>query len=96
MEGTKPKMVNFEKWRPSVSSYLTVAGGAIPQWTEYIPSYSGTVMVIRKQNSTKPGGRKEQRSTNSTKGNGNHTKETQHGPSQIPPNIKAGKQMERK
>jgi len=52
-------------------------------------------MVIRKQNSTKPGRRKEQRSSNSTEENGNHTEETQHGSSQIPPNIGVGHKMER-
>jgi len=40
MEGKKPRTVNFEKWRPSDSSRLTAARGAIPQWTEDIPSYS--------------------------------------------------------
>jgi len=46
-------------------------------------------MVIRKQNSTKPERRKEQRSPNSTEENGNHTMETQNGTSQIPPNFRA-------
>jgi len=40
MEGKKPRNVNFEKWRPSDSSSLTAAGGAILQWTEDIPGYS--------------------------------------------------------
>jgi len=40
VEGKKPRKVNFEKWRPSVSSMLTGVAGAIPQWTEDIPSYS--------------------------------------------------------
>jgi hypothetical protein len=40
VEGKKPRRVNFEKWRPSVSNILTVVAGAIPQWTENIPSYS--------------------------------------------------------
>jgi len=40
VEGKKPRTVNFEKWRPSDSSSLTAAGGAILQWTEDIPSYS--------------------------------------------------------
>jgi hypothetical protein len=47
-------------------------------------------MVIRKQNTSKPGGRKEQRSSNNTEENGNHTRGTQHGPSQVPPNIGFG------
>jgi hypothetical protein len=47
-------------------------------------------MVIGKQNILNPGGRKEQRSYNSTGGNGNHTEEIQHGPSQIPSNIGVG------
>jgi len=40
VEGKKPRTVNFEKLRPSDSSSLTAAGGAIPQWTEDIPIYS--------------------------------------------------------
>jgi len=51
-----------------------------------------TVMVIRKQNSTKSGRRIEQRSSNSTEENGNHTEETQQGPSLIPPNIRVGQE----
>jgi len=47
----------------------------------------GTAMTIRKQDSTQPGRRKEQRSSDSTEENGNRTEETQYGPSQIPPNI---------
>jgi len=38
--GKKPRLVNLEKWRPSDSSSLTAADGAILQWTEDIPSYS--------------------------------------------------------
>jgi hypothetical protein len=45
-------------------------------------------MVIGKHN-TKPERMKEQRSSNSTEQNGNHTVETQHGPPQIPPNFRA-------
>jgi hypothetical protein len=45
-------------------------------------------MVIRKHN-TKPERRTEQRSSNSTEENGNRSVETQHGPSQIPPNFGA-------
>jgi len=44
-------------------------------------------MMIRKQHNKQPGRRKEQRSSDRTEENGNHTQETQHGPSQIPPNI---------
>jgi len=40
VEGKKPRTVNSEKRRPSDSSSLTAAGGAILQWTEDIPSYS--------------------------------------------------------
>jgi hypothetical protein len=47
-------------------------------------------MVIRKQDNTQLGRKKEQRSTDSTEENGNHTEETQHGPSQSPPNIGVG------
>jgi hypothetical protein len=49
-------------------------------------------MVIRKQNISKAGGRKEERSFNNTEENGNHTGQTQHGPSQIPPNIGVGQE----
>jgi len=51
-----------------------------------------TAMLIRKQNSTKPGRRIEQRASNSTEENGNHTEETQQGPSLIPPNIGVGQE----
>ena len=44
--------------------------------------------MINKQDKTQPGRRKEQRSSDSTEENGNHTEETQHGPSQSPPNIR--------
>ena len=45
-------------------------------------------MMIRKQNyNTQPGRRREQRSSDSNEENGNRTEETQHGPSQRPPNI---------
>ena len=50
----------------------------------------GTVMVIRKQDNTQLGRKKEQRSSDSTEENGNHTEETQHGPSQSPLNIGVG------
>jgi len=53
-------------------------------------------MMIRKQNNTQPGGRKEQRSSENTEENGNHTQETQHGPSQIPPNIGVGQENGKK
>jgi hypothetical protein len=46
-------------------------------------------MEIRKQNYIKTGRWKQQRSTNNTEENGNHTDETQHGPPQIPSNIRA-------
>ena len=85
-------MVNFEKWQPTVSSSLTVAGQAISQWTEDIRSHLWYSDGDRKQNSTKPERRKEQRSSNSTAENGNHTVETQHGPSQFPPNFGAGQE----
>jgi len=43
--------------------------------------------MIRKQDSTKLGRRNEQKTSDSTEENGNPTEETQHGPSQSPPNI---------
>jgi hypothetical protein len=49
-------------------------------------------MVIRKQTISKPGGRKEQRSSKSTEENGNHTGGSQRGPSQISPNIGIGQE----
>ena len=45
-------------------------------------------MVIRKQENTKSGRRKEQRSSDSIEENGNHTEETQLGPPQNPSNIR--------
>ena len=50
------------------------------------------VMALRKKNNTKPGRRKEQISSNNNEENGNHTEETLHGPTQIPPNIRAGQE----
>jgi len=47
-------------------------------------------MVIRKQYNTQLGRKKWQRSSDNTEENGNHTEETQHGPSQSPPNIGVG------
>ena len=49
-------------------------------------------MMIRKKDNTQPGRRKEQRSSDSTKENGNHTEETQDGPSQSPPNVGDGQE----
>jgi len=40
--------------------------------------------MIRKQDNTQPGRSKEQRSSENTEENVNHTEETQHGPSQSP------------
>jgi len=40
VEGKKPRKVIFEKWRPSDSSSLTAAGGAILQRTQDILSSS--------------------------------------------------------
>ena len=56
MEGKKPRRVNSEKWRPSDSSSLTAAGGAILQWTEDIPSYSWDKIVIHNQEDEKSRG----------------------------------------
>ena len=53
-------------------------------------------MMIRKQNNTQPGRRKEERSSDSTEENGKHTEETQHGPSQSPPNIGVGQENGKK
>ena len=51
--------------------------------------------MITKQNRTKSGRRKEQRSSNSTEDLGNHSEETQHGPSQMHLISGPGKKMER-
>jgi len=48
--------------------------------------------MFRKQDNTQSRRRKEQRSSDSTEENGNHTEETQHGPSQSPPNIGVGQE----
>jgi len=52
-------------------------------------------MMILKQNSTKPGRRKEQRSSNSTEENGNHTKESQHDHLKFHLILESGMKMER-
>jgi vacuolar-type H+-ATPase subunit C/Vma6 len=88
--GKKPRNLKFE-----ISSSLTAAGGSILQWTEDILTTHGRAMVVRKQNSTKLGRMKEQRSTNITEENGNHTEETQHEPCPIPPNIRGGQEKGR-
>ena len=56
----------------------------------------GTAMMIRKQDNTQLRRRKEQRSSNSIEENGNHTEETQNGPSQISPNIGFGQENGKK
>ena len=56
----------------------------------------GTVMLIRKQDNTQLGIRKGQRSSDSTEENGNHTEETEHEPSQSPPNIGVGQENGKK
>jgi len=53
-------------------------------------------MMIRKKDNTQRGRRREQRSSDSTKENGNHTEETQHGPYQSPPNIGHGQENGKK
>jgi len=54
-------------------------------------------MMIRKLNyNTQPGRRNDQRSSGSTEENGNRTEETQHGPSQSPPNIGVGQEHGKK
>jgi len=49
-------------------------------------------MMIRKQDNKQTGTRKEQRSSDSTEEKGNHTEETQLGPSKSPPNIGVGQE----
>ena len=53
-------------------------------------------MMIRKKDNTQPGRSKEQRSSDSTKENANHTEETQHGQSQSPPSIGDGQENGKK
>jgi hypothetical protein len=53
-------------------------------------------MMIRKEYSTKPVRRKEQRASDRTEENGNHTEETPHRPPQRPPNIGVGQENEKK
>jgi len=54
-------------------------------------------MIIRKQNyNTQLGRRKEQRSSDSNEENGNRTEETQHRPSQSPPNTGVGQENGKK
>jgi len=54
-------------------------------------------MMIRKQNcNTQPGRRKEQRSSDSTKENGNRNEENQHGPSQSPSHVRNGQENGKK
>ena len=53
-------------------------------------------MMIRKKDNTQQGRRKEQRSSDSTKENGNHAEETQLEPSQSPPNIGDGQEIGKK
>jgi hypothetical protein len=50
------------------------------------------MMIIKQNCNTQPGRRKEQRSSDSTEENGNHTEETQHAPSQSPLNIGVGQE----
>jgi len=52
----------------------------------------GTATMISKQYNTHAGRRKMQGSSDSTEENGNRTKETQHGPTQITPNIGVGQE----
>jgi hypothetical protein len=87
VEGKKSKTVNSKKWKPLVSSSLTVAGRAIPQWTEYYPSYSSD-SDENKENDKRTARWSTQQSSNEQSAvNGNNTEETQHGPTPIPPNI---------
>ena len=53
-------------------------------------------MMIKKKDNTQLGRRKEQWSSDSTKENGNHTEETQHGSSQSPPSIGDGQENGKK
>jgi len=96
VEGKKPRTVNFEKWRPSDSSSLTAAGGLYCSGQKTSLATGGTAMMIRKQDNTQPGRKKEQRYSDSTEENGNRTEETQRGPFQCPPNFGVGQENGKK
>ena len=67
VDGKKPR--KFIK-RPSASSSLTATGGAIPQWTESIPSYWWDNDGDQKTKYHKTRRCREQSSSNSTEENG--------------------------
>jgi len=93
VEGKKPRKVIFENWRPSDSRALLRQAGLYCSGQKTSLATRGTAMMIRKQNcNTQPGRRKEQRSSDSTEEKGNHTEETQHGPSQNPLIIEVGQE----
>ena len=97
MEGKKQRTVNLEKRRPSDSSSVTAAGVLYCSGQKTSLATRGTAMMIRKQNcNTQPGRRKEQRFIDSAEENGDHTEETQYGPSQRRPNIGVGQEKGKK
>jgi hypothetical protein len=79
--------MNSEKWQPLVSSSLTVAGGAIPHWTEYYTSYSWDSDENEDNDKRTARWSRQQSSNGQSAENGNHTEETQHGPTPVPPDI---------
>jgi hypothetical protein len=96
MEGKKPRTVQFESGYPRNQAALLRQAGLYRSGQKTSLAARGTAMMIRKQYSTKPGRRKEQRDFGSTEKNDDHTEETQHGPSQRPPNIGFGQENEKK
>jgi hypothetical protein len=52
-------------------------------------------MVLRKKKHSKPGGKKEQRSSSRTEEKGNHTGGTQHGPLKFHLLLESAKKMEK-
>jgi len=88
VEGRKPRTVNLRSGNPRIQAALLRHARLYCSGQKTSLATHGTAMMIRKQNNTQPGRRKEQRSSDSTEENGNHTEETQHGPSQCPPNIR--------
>jgi len=88
---------NQERWTsrsgdPRIQAALLRQAGLYRSGQKASLATRGTATMIRKQDNIQPGKRKEQRSSDSTEENGNHTEETQHGPSQCPPNIGVGQE----
>ena len=94
VEDKKPRMVNFGSGDPQIQAALLRQAGLYCSGQKTSIATRGTAIMIRKQNcNTQPGRRKEQRFSGSTEENGNRTEETQHEPSESPPNIGVGQEI---